>query len=532
MKKTTLCFALLAVVLLSCNGNVPEPDNTGSKIDETLDKHENISEAETVKNSYDIFYKPINGVTGDPMPFYHEEEQIFYVYFLLGRFSGYPGGGVYLTKTKDFTQFMPAKSPMPQILTGPQNTYDENIGTGSCIKRGNMYHFFYTAFQYPSSATKATFSGTNLNNAQWIKQPTLQVKAPYFCQKGEFRDPHVYWDDTRGKYVMAVAGHSNDGHGIIVRFQSDDLDAWEEIPPILNAENQNNPQIYEYSSDTYIPECPDIFKMGDKWYLVFSRLNRDNHRKVFYRVADKPDGPWRICTDENGQHETFDGLWLYAAKTVSDGTNRYILGWASVGQDKQPGINELIWGGNLVTHKLVQQPSGKLYPAIPDAIDAKFSKSVEYKVIKQTGGIVESDNIFTLGNGDKIVFNRNIPNLKIEMRIDASQAEKGFGIAFGAYEEQQDSYKLTFDMSKNNAYGCPALFMYHAGKEYNFTPLIVPNNKQFDVKIIIEKQLCVMYINNNVAFTNHISNMERNPWAIFADQGTIKVSNISIKKIP
>jgi beta-fructofuranosidase len=44
------------------------------------------------------------------------------------------------------------------------------------------------------------------------------------------------------------------------------------------------------------------------WYLVFSRLNRDMHRKTFYRIADNPNGPWRIFRDENGKHETFDGL--------------------------------------------------------------------------------------------------------------------------------------------------------------------------------------------------------------------------------
>ena len=37
-------------------------------------------------------------------------------------------------------------------------------------------------------------------------------------------------------------------------------------------------------------ECPDIFKLGNQWYMVFSRLNRDDHRKTFYRIADNPDG--------------------------------------------------------------------------------------------------------------------------------------------------------------------------------------------------------------------------------------------------
>jgi len=329
---------------------------------------------------------------------------------------------------------------------------------------------------------------------------------------------------------MVVAGQTNDNKAVLIRYQSDDLNVWEQIQSLYTAANSSNPQIYEFPTDADIPECPEIFKMGNKWYMIFSRINRDNHRKTFYRIANSPNGPWEICSDENGHHETFDGLWFYAAKTVSDGTNRFITGWASVGQDKQTTINELTWGGNLITHKLVQQPSGKLYPAIPDAVDNKFSEAVAYKVIKQSGTVSQSESNFTLSNGGKVVFNRNISSFKIEMKIDASQGQKGFGIAFGAYETQQDTYNLTFDMSNSNNYGCPALFMYHAEKEYNFTPLIVPTNKQFDVKIIVEKQVCVMYVNNNVAFTNHISNMEKNPWMIFADQGSVIFSDIKIYK--
>ena len=329
---------------------------------------------------------------------------------------------------------------------------------------------------------------------------------------------------------MVVGGQTNDNRAVLVRFQSDDLTTWEEIQSIFRAVDNDNPQIYEFPTDTDIPECPEIFKMGNKWYLIFSRINRDNHRKTFYRIADTPDGPWRICNDENGHHETFDGLWLYASKTASDGTNRYISGWASVGQDKQATNNELTWGGNLIVHKLVQQPSGKLYPSIPDAVDAKFSKTVDYKDIKHSGTVTGSGNTFTLSNGGKVVFNRNISSFKIKMKIDASQASKNFGIGFGAYETQQDTYNLTFDTSNSNAYNCPALFMYHANKEYDFTPLIAPANKQFDITIIVDKQVCVMYINNNVAFTNHISNMEKNPWMIFADEGTVTFSDINIFK--
>lgn len=514
-------FIILYIILVRC-GNSEQPliEDGISGIDTTLDYRA----PSITTREYKTFFKPSNAETGDPMPYYNEADQMFYVYFLLGNFSGYSKGGIYLTKTKDFSLFQPVSE---QILTGQSEDIDKNIGTGSCIKRGDIYHFFYTGFNdgpIPSLVTKAT---TSTLSGGWSKVPSFALAAPIGFEKNEFRDPQVYWDETRGKYVMLV-GSRKDNKAAIARFQSDDLTEWHEINGLVST-TSSNPQKYEIETDTWIPECPDIFKIGEKWYLTFSRLNRDEHRKTFYRIADNPDGPWKKPYDENGYHETFDGLYLYAAKTVSDGNNRYISGWASSGQERQP-VGELHWGGMLITHKIVQQPSGKLYPTIPNAINEKFSNEIDYRPIKKTGMILESGSDYTISQGGKVIFNRNSSSVKIELKIDASKAEKSFGIAFGAFDDQTDTYNLTFDTSSNNNYKTPALFMYHRNKELNFAPLIVPINKQFDIKIIIERQVCVMYINNNVAFTNHISNMENNPWMIFSDEGTVKFSEIKIYK--
>ena len=530
MKIPGLLLMISLLLISACKSpDEPDPGNNDPKIDETLTKKTTATEGDAIKTVYETFYKPANAVTGDPMPYYNEADQTFYIYFLLGRFSGYPGGGIYVTKTKDFARFVPLNTPSPQVLTGKAGEWDINMGTGDVIKKDNNYHFFYTVFTSPSTVSKATLAN-DLSAGEWYKKPSFKIQPPAFCKTSEFRDPDVYWDDTRNKYVMLVAGQTTDNRAVLVRYQSDDLNNWEEIQSLYKATDNNNPKIYEFPTDTDLPECPEVFKLGNKWYMIFSRINRDNHRKTFYRIANSPDGPWEICKDENGNHETFDGLWLYAAKTSFDGQNRYLSGWASTGQDKQPNSNELTWGGNLITHKLIQQPGGKLYPAIPDALNAKFANPVLFKDIKQKGSVAKNNNTFTLSGNSQVVFNRNTSSLKIEMKIDASEAEKGFGIGFGAYEDQEESYKLIFDMTSNNQYNCPALFMYQKNKELNFTPLIVSNNKQFDVKIIIEKQVCVMYVNGNVAFTNHISTMEQNPWMIFSDSGVVRFSDIKIFK--
>lgn len=522
MNCTKIILSIVSVLCFVKCGNadeqIPEVDNP--KVDISLSYHTPSSS----KEPYQTFFKPINAETGDPMPFYNKEDKMFYIYFLLGNFTGYSRGGIYLTKTKDFSQFQPVS---PQILTGDQADIDKHIGTGSCVMKNNTYHFFYTGFNdgpKPSIATKAT---SDKLTGGWMKAPSLAINAPEGFEAGEFRDPHVYWDDTRNKYVMLVGSRSH-GKSAIVRFQSSDLTEWEPIESIFST-NSENPKKFEVETDTWIHECVDVFKMNNHWYMVFSRLNRDDHRKTFYRIADNPDGPWVKAKDEKGHHETFDGLYLYAGKTVSDGANRYISGWASSGQKRQSN-GELSWGGMLITHKLVQQSSGKLYPTIPEAVSEKFPQESEIKDIKRNGGVVGDKDRFTLSNNGKVVFNRIPKSTKIKLKIDASKAEKKFGIAFGAHDNQDDVYKLTFDLSANNNYNTPALFMIHHNNEYNFTPLIVPATKIFDVEIVIERQVCILYVNGNVAFTNTISNMEENPWMIFSETDMVTFSDIKLFK--
>ena len=129
--------------------------------------------------------------------------------------------------------------------------------------------------------------------------------------------------------------------------------------------------------------------------------------------------------------------------------------------------------------------------------------------------------------------------MKISLKIDATQSTK-FGFSFGAGGDMSEIYSVLFDLTSTNRWAMPALCLnketnYSTGsynKELNFTPLIVPENKIFNIKILIEKSVCVVYVNENVAFTNRIYRMDQNPWTIFSDNGTISVSEMTVKKVP
>ena len=56
-------------------------------------------------------------------------------------------------------------------------------------------------------------------------------------------------------------------------------------------------------------ECPDLFRMGEWWYLVFSEFSERCVTR--YRMARSLAGPWLAPAED-----TFDGRAFYAAKTA------------------------------------------------------------------------------------------------------------------------------------------------------------------------------------------------------------------------
>lgn len=511
-------------LLIGCsgdNGTTPEPEPVDPDVDMST----------TCRNPqesgmYQTFYKPEQGYVGDPMPFYNTDDKKFYLFYLYENANNHP---IYLTRTADYATFDGFIQALP---AGSKGSQEEWIGTGSFIKAGNTYYSYYTGHNRNLNPAEKVMLATSTDLLNWTKQPAATFQAPDGFDRNNFRDPHIYWDETREKYVMLVTTRK-DGKGALARFTSSDLTSWSAIEPLV-ATTSDNPSLYEIQTDSELLECPDIFRMGDKWYLVFSRINRDEHRKTFYRIADSPDGPWRRSEDGAGHHETFDGLYLYAAKTASDGTNRYLSGWASTGATVNNN-NELDWSDSLITHKIAQQANGRLYPVIPDAVDAKFNRKVKFDKIKSEGNVSGSNSAYTItvqsSGRSYALFNRNDGPVKISMRIDASESDH-FGFSFGACDNLSEIYSISFDLTSNNRWSMPSLFMHNETvsnkKELNFTPLIVPENKIFDIKIIIEKSICVVYVNNNTAFTNRIYKINQNPWTIFSDNGTINVSGLTI----
>src|SRR5262249_40185268 len=115
-------------------------------------------------------------------------------------------------------------------------------------------------------------------------------------------------------------------------------------------------------------ECPDLFKMGEWWYLIFSEFSEATVTR--YRMARSSYGPWLRPT-----HDTLDGRAFYAAKTASDGWRRFLFGWNPTREGAhQQGAWQ--WGGNIVVHELLAADDGSLSVQVPTTLSLAFGTPV------------------------------------------------------------------------------------------------------------------------------------------------------------
>src|SRR5690606_6528136 len=225
----------------------------------------------------------------------------------------------------------------------PRGSIDEQdlyIFTGSIFKKEDTYHIFYTGhnphFDVEGKKVQAIMHAVSHDLVHWTK-----IKEDTFYSEGidfelhDWRDPFVF--EFKGEYKMAITARTKNTHktrsGVTILYKSDDLVKW------------TFDEVIWMPSAYYAHECPDIFKINGKWYLIYSEFT--DQCLTRYVVSDSLHGPWKAL-----KNDAFDGRAFYAAKSITNDKNeRFLFGWNPTkheGNDK----NFWHWGGSLEVHKI------------------------------------------------------------------------------------------------------------------------------------------------------------------------------------
>ena len=315
-------------------------------------------------------------------------------------------------------------------------------------------------------------------------------------------------------------------------FKSSDLKTWEHVGSFNMVWDR-------------MCECPDIFKMGNYWYLVYSEGFRSAwSRKVKYMMATSFEGLKRCFDDpganwpKDGHEGVLDTRAFYAGKTASNGDERLIWGWSpyrtgatlhdkniSVGADGEPN-----WSGALVCHKIIQHADGTLTLGEVPAIKAKYAKEQPLNVMDSKG---YSGGTLT-GDGAYVLYNRLGKCNHISMKVTTKNNRDKFGISLVRGTDAKKYYTMVVNPEEENARkinleqeGEDGIGFIEAADGYGFYR---PADNVYNIDIYTDNSVLVMYINDTVCYTQRIYGIQKNCWSINNYGGTITVSDVKVSQ--
>ena len=470
-----------------------------------------------------MFYRPDDGksVCADVIPFY--ENGKYYLFYLRDyRDIENCGEGCpwCLLTTTDFVHF---EEHGEVLVRGSEDEQDLYVYTGSVFKHEGEYYIFYTGHNPHKRALGLPEQKVLLAKSKdlytWEKVRDFELQAPEHLEMHDYRDPFIYYDEEDKKYCMLLAGRvKSDGpvnsKGVTLILRSEDLRHWE-----LDEEPFYAPGAF------FTHECPDLFKMGDWWYLIFSEFS--DKVVTTYRMAKSPNGPW--ITPKN---DTFDCYTYYAAKTASDGNDRYLFGWNRIKnheKDWEPGQ----WGGSIVVHQLLQNPDGTLRVKAPESVSGYCSEPIAVEEQRCFGTVESTDNGYLLGNGNgrsTVLFGELPSCCKMELDFAITDEVGEYGVLLRA-DNAADRYyavkletklnRMVFDMVPR------AETPVHAEiQTERYCPIAVGEKNH--MQILIEGSVAVVYVNDSVAMSVRMFDHQEGCLGIFAKNTAVRYENISV----
>jgi beta-fructofuranosidase len=472
-----------------------------------------------------IFYHTDIGALWDCIPFYWEDRfHLFYVKKLPDSKEFGEGVPWYKVTTKDFVNYTDHGE---MIARGSREEQDLNVYTGSVLRAEGRFHIYYCGhnghFGRQNKPEEAIMHAVSDDLTTWHKVSGERLLADTsLYEPNDWRDPFVFWNPEAHEYWMLISARLNTGpsrrRGCLALCASRDLRQWETRPPFWTS------NLY------YTPECPDLFQMGDWWYLVFYEFSE--RWRVRYRMSRSLQGPWVAP-----KVDEFDGSWYGAAKTASDGRHRFMFGW-NPSKLEENDFNRKRGGGNLVVHELVQEADGTLSTRPPSSVEKAFSTAVPFQ-LRKTFGDCEIGGSWTRVRAPMdfaCALAGTMPKrCAISADVTFDSGTRGVGFMLRTNPDVDGTYYLRVEPNRNRLVfdlwmpgaRTPQIPHYPHFLESE-RPLEVQPGQPFRMKILADDTVCVAYINDRIALTARMYNLRSGEWGVFVNEGSAAFEHIRL----
>ncbi len=473
-----------------------------------------------------ILYRPADTpatVAADFIPFYWQGA---YHLFYLKDYRDVAGHGEgtpwWHLVTHDFVTFEDWGEALPRGASGTQDVW---VFTGSAIERQGVYHIFYTGhnehFAHSGKPVQAVLHATSPDLRTWTKDDTFFFVAPASgYEKDDWRDPYVFWNEEAGEYWMLLAARKAGEHplpgrhrGCTALASSPDLLTWTVRDPFWT------PDQY------YTHECPDLFRMGEWWYLVYSSFSE--RCVTHYRLSRNLSGPWIAPAND-----TLDGRAYYAAKTAGDGAGRrYAFGWlpTRMGNKDSGGWQ---WGGNLVVHEIAQEADGTLTVHAPESVLAEFAEQTSLSpqpvigpwAVHSTPGA----EAIARGRFSALALGALPEECLIEATITPAPGTISCGLLLRTDRTMEAYYQLRLELAAQRL----VMDRWPRPGDQPFMlerPLPMSAGVPVRLRVLISGSCLVAYANDRVALSCRMYDHPVGNWGLFVADGQVTFTDLSLK---
>ncbi len=466
-----------------------------------------------------LFFKPTDGWAADFIPFYwNGEYHLFYLKDYRDKANHGEGTPWFHLSTRDFIHFADHGEALPR---GTQDEQDLYVFTGCAMEHDGLFHIFYTGhnphFRAAGKPEQAVMHATSRDLITWEKDTANPILFADFerYEPHDWRDPFVFWNEEAREFWMLLAARNKTGpgnrRGVTALAASKDLTNWD------IRDNFWSPDLY------FTHECPDLFRWGDWWYLVYSTFSE--RMVTHYRMSRSLNGPWTAPTND-----TFDGRAFYAAKTASDGQRRFAFGWdpSRTGETDTGSWN---WGGHLVVHEIFQQADGSLTVAPPPEVLSYLKASSNISPEPRIGTWTNQNGILAADAPDSFAWCKlgEIASAScINLTINFSDDTRNFGLVLQADSTLDAGYLVRIEPGRQRV-----IFerFPRPGDEPPIIerPLKLSSNQPVRVCALVEGSVIVVYFNDEVALSTRGYERQAGAFGVFVSEGSASFSDLSLK---
>lgn len=356
--------------------------------------------------------------------------------------------------------------------------------------------------------------------------PVVPYPAQVHGQRLEIRDPAIFRDDRTGKYYFISAAKKLEGQphhesGLYLYATSSDLIHWTPLVPLYDPGNIG------------IPECPEMFLMNGRYYLLGS-WGIDRVGQGRYRVADRPEGPWRVPPPP--LIDTLDSTEIMAPNTGFDGKRRLFMGWTPTYVGRKD-FAPYEWGGHFnFPRELYAGADGALYLRLPKEFLALRTRTITPRLTAArqirgrwsppSGNVGNSLLLEEREREGAFLIAGNHRLIEIEATLNLSSRCNESGVLFGTDDAGRGGYIIGIDRKRQ------MLRLTRQGERERslaVTQIRVRPNTPLNLRVFLDGEMIEAFLDDKFALGGRIQdNMRGNRVGFFADGGAAEVSRVRI----